>query len=112
MTFESWWVTLPIYVYRCDCGLRFERLLPRDAEAPACPECGGATRKIPAGPSLGGRAGERPAQGSVAPQMRGLQAGGPERMKREVEFRQRLAAKQAETPARGGAGTPPASAGT
>jgi putative FmdB family regulatory protein len=105
-------VTLPIYVYRCDCGLRFERLLPRDSEAPACPECGGATRKIPAGPSLGGRAGERPAQGSVPPPVRGLQAGGPERMKREVEFRQRLEAKRAENAAGSEAGTPPASAGT
>ena len=29
-----------------------ERLVPRDADAPACPDCGGGTRKIPAGPSL------------------------------------------------------------
>ena len=43
---------MPIFVYRCDCGHRFERLVPREADAPACPECGGGTRKVPAGPSL------------------------------------------------------------
>jgi putative FmdB family regulatory protein len=95
-------MTVPIYVYRCECGLRFERLLPRDAAAPECPECGGATRKIPAGAGLGGRAGDRPAQGGVAPQLRGLQTGGPERLRREVEFRQRLAAKDVSKQASSG----------
>jgi putative FmdB family regulatory protein len=95
---------LPIYVYRCDCGLRFERLLPRDSKAPACPECGRATRKIPAGSSLGARAGGQPAQGEGNPQMQGLRAGGPERVKREVEFRRRLQAKHAENTPPGGAG--------
>jgi putative FmdB family regulatory protein len=105
---------LPIYVYRCGCGLRFERLLPLDAEAPECPECGGATRKIPAGSSLGGHAGGKPATAGVAPQWRGLQSGGPERVQREVEFRQKLAAKDmsnrpasGRTPADGGTGRPP-----
>ena len=40
---------MPIFVYHCDCGYRFERLVPRDADAPACPECGSGTRKVPAG---------------------------------------------------------------
>jgi len=96
---------VPIYVYRCDCGLRFDRLLPRDAQAPACPDCGGATRKIPAGSSLGGRAGGKPAQGADTPPVRGLRTGGPERVQREVQFRQRLEAKHAENTPPGGAGT-------
>jgi len=89
---------VPIYVYRCDCGHRFERLIPRDADAPACPLCGGVTRKIPAGPSLARGAAassQRPAgPGRSADQVpipwRGVVSGGPETMKREVEFRQRL----------------------
>ncbi len=47
---------MPIFDYRCECGLRFERLMGRDADAPACPECGGETRKVPSRPALHGRA--------------------------------------------------------
>jgi putative FmdB family regulatory protein len=91
-------VEVPIFVYRCDCGHRFERLLPRDADAPACPECGGNTRKIPAGPRLGrgssaSAAPVRPG-GRAGPEVpipwRGVLSGGPEKMQREIEFRQRL----------------------
>jgi putative FmdB family regulatory protein len=92
---------VPIFVYRCGSGHRFERLLPRDAEAPACPECGSATRKIPAGPSLarGASRSSTPAApaagggGSVPIPWRGVVSGGPEKMQREIEFRQRLEAK-------------------
>ena len=93
---------MPIFVYRCECGHRFERLVPRDADAPPCPECDGETRKIPAGPSLGRRIGGRPARptGGPAPAgtdvpipWRGVVAGGVEKVQREVEFRQRLEAK-------------------
>jgi putative FmdB family regulatory protein len=92
---------VPIFVYRCDCGHRFELLVPRDAEPPACPDCGGATRKIPAGPSLARGNGapasqrSRPGHGAAAGVQipwRGVAAGGPEKVKREVEFRQRLEA--------------------
>jgi putative FmdB family regulatory protein len=91
---------VPIFVYRCDCGHRFERLVHRDADAPACPACGGDTRKIPAGPSLrrGGGTAARPAapvspSGDVPIPWRGTVSGGAEKVHREVEFRQRLAAK-------------------
>ena len=91
---------MPIFVYRCDCGHRFERLVPRDAEAPACPECGGETRKVPAGPSLRRGSAAGPAQSARLPgadrvpiPWQGVVSGGPEKMKREVEFRDRLQAK-------------------
>jgi putative FmdB family regulatory protein len=97
---------MPIFVYRCCCGHRFERLVPRDAAPPACPECGDATRKIPAGPSLGRGAAASPTRtagpgGPVPIPWRGVVSGGPEKLKREVEFRQRLEAKS-----RGGLRTP------
>ena len=87
---------MPIYVYRCtggDCGHRFERLVPRDAEPPACPECGGGTRKLPAGPRLGGRTGRSGTTGAgdTTPiPLRGIRSGGPEKLEREVQFRRRL----------------------
>jgi putative FmdB family regulatory protein len=91
---------VPIFVYRCDCGQRFERLVPRDAQAPACPECGGDTRKVPAGPSLRrgsaagpARAAGLPAADRVPIPWQGVVSGGAEKMKREVEFRDRLQAK-------------------
>ena len=93
---------MPIFVYRCDCGHRFERLVPRDAEAPACPECGGGTRKVPAGPSLRRGSGTGPARPAghglpgadrVPIPWQGVVGGGAEKMKREVEFRDRLQAK-------------------
>ena len=99
---------MPIYVYHCDCGLRFERLTSRDAEAPQCPECGGATRKVPAGISLGSRPGSAPPKNGLAPPWQ-VMAGDPERRRREVEFRQRLAAKHAgDAPSGSAAGAQPA----
>jgi putative FmdB family regulatory protein len=88
---------MPIFVYRCDCGHRFERLVPREADAPACPECSGATRKVPAGPRLGRTGGGAPSTARTGPDVpipwRGVVSGGPEKMAREVEFRQRLEKK-------------------
>lgn len=106
---------MPIFVYRCDCGQRFERLVPRDAEAPDCPDCGAATRKVPAGPRLGRSGGGAPTGRTDVPiPWRGVADGGPEKVVREAEFRQRLEAKAAGgLPAAGGpvpgkdSGTPP-----
>ena len=81
---------MPIYVYRCDCGHRFEQLVPRDATPPDCAECGGPTRKVPAVSALGGRAGTGPAAGSTPIPWRGVRAGGQEKLQREVAWRQRL----------------------
>jgi putative FmdB family regulatory protein len=108
---------VPIYVYRCGCGMRFERLMPLDSDPPACPDCGGATSKIQAGSSLGGRSlGAGPGQGRVPPPWQGIAAGGPERMQREVAFRQRLQEQQVRAPSEksadgtGATGSPTASA--
>lgn len=86
---------MPIFVYRCDCGNCFERLVPRDADAPACPECGSPTRKIPAGPSIGRSASPSTPRvtgstGRVPIPWQGVVSGGPEKLKRELAFRQRL----------------------
>jgi putative FmdB family regulatory protein len=94
---------VPIYVYRCaddgDCGLRFEQLTSFDAAAPTCPGCGGATRKIPAGFSLGGQAHAGLAKDSMPQTWRGTYNGDREyvgRMRRQWENRQRLEAKYPE----------------
>jgi putative FmdB family regulatory protein len=89
---------MPIFVYRCGCGHRFERLVPRDAQAPACPDCGSETRKVPAGPSLGRLGNGNPARTDrartgVPIPWQGVASGGSEKMQREVAFRERLAAK-------------------
>ncbi len=88
---------MPIYSYRCDCGSNFDRLMPMTAEAPSCPDCGQPTRKIPAGFSLGGSKTERStttsARSRTNPSALWREAfhGKPEKVRREMEFRQRLA---------------------
>jgi putative FmdB family regulatory protein len=78
------------------CGTRFERLVPRDQSPPDCPECGGATRKVPSGPRLA--RGARPSSGSgdIPMPLRGTVTGGTEKMKREVQLRENMQAKSAE----------------
>ena len=109
---------MPIFVYRCDCGMTFERLVSRDASPPDCPDCGGATRKIPAGPSIGRRtaagSGSSAAgpvggagPGEVAVPWRGAVAGGPEKMQREVQLRQNIVAKGSAYPGNPGSSSPP-----
>ncbi len=90
---------MPIYVYRCECGARFERLTGFDAAAPGCPSCGGRTRKIQAGFSLGGQAGAGLAKEQMPQTWRGVYNAHPEyigRMQRQWEGRQRLEAKYPE----------------
>ncbi len=89
---------MPIFVYRCACGASFERLAARDADPPECPECGGATRKVPAGPSIGRRATTSGGSGAVAPPWQAMR-GNPEKQQREVGLRRNLAAKAEGQPA-------------
>ncbi|HVL83275.1 MAG TPA: zinc ribbon domain-containing protein [Pseudonocardia sp.] len=90
---------MPIYVYKCGCGLRFEHLTTVDAAAPGCPSCGGGTRKIPAGSSLGGKADAGLSKEQMPQTWRGLYHGDREyvtRMQRTWEQRQKLEAKHPE----------------
>ena len=90
---------MPIYVYRCECGLRFEQLAPFGAAAPGCPECGGDTSKIPAGFSLGGRASAGLAKEQMPQTWRGTYHGSKEYvtgLRRQWDRRQKLEAKHPE----------------
>ena len=87
---------MPIFVYRCGCGNTFERLVPRDAAAPACPDCGEATRKIPGRPSIGRGAGTSSSPGGVSAPWRGAVAKGAEGVQREVQLRENIVAKGRE----------------
>lgn len=93
---------MPIYGYRCDgagCGVRFDRLLPVDADAPGCPACGGVTRKVPGRISLGGRAGAGPSREQLPQTWRGLYDGNREyvtQVQRTWERRQNLEARHPE----------------
>ena len=90
---------MPIYVYKCGCGLRFEQLAPFGAAAPGCPACGGDTRKIPAGSSLGGRAGTGLAKEEMPQTWRGTYDGSREYvtgLQRQWDRRQRLEERHPE----------------
>ncbi|HZZ51701.1 MAG TPA: zinc ribbon domain-containing protein [Pseudonocardia sp.] len=94
---------MPIYVYRCadraKCGVRFERLTSFDADPPSCPSCGGATRKVPAGSSLGGQADPGLSMDRMPQTWRGTYDGNREyvgQLRRRWEDRQRLEAKYPE----------------
>jgi putative FmdB family regulatory protein len=88
---------MPIFVYRCECGNTFERLVARDATAPECPTCGDATRKIPARPSIGRGTGAGPNAGVALP-WQGAVSKGAEGMQREVKLRDNIVAKGSEYP--------------
>ena len=90
---------MPIYVYKCGCGLRFEHLAPFGAAAPGCPSCGGETRKIPAGFSLGGQAGAGLAKEEMPQTWRGTYDGSREYvtgLRRQWDRRQRLEERHPE----------------
>lgn len=91
---------MPIYVFRCDCGVRFEHLASMtDTVAPECPICGGATRKVPAGFALGGQANPGLAKDEMPQTWRGVHDGNAEyvdRMRRTWDERQKLEAKYPE----------------
>lgn len=96
---------MPIFVYRCECGNTFERLVARDAAPPECPTCGSATRKIPARPSIGRGGAGGPTAGDVALPWQGAVAKGAEGMQREVTLRDNIVAKGSEHPGNPGSTT-------
>ena len=91
---------MPIYVYRCECGTRFEHLASMtDTATPGCPVCGGATRKVPAGFSLGGQANAGLSKDEMPQTWRGVYDGNSEyidRMRRTWDGRQKLEEKYPE----------------
>jgi putative FmdB family regulatory protein len=90
---------MPIYVYRCGCGSRWEKLVEMGAAAPACPSCGGATEKVPAGFAVGGRASAGPSRQERPQTWRGVYDGNREyvgEQRRSWERRQKLEAKYPE----------------
>jgi putative FmdB family regulatory protein len=90
---------MPIYVYRCDCGEVFERLLPMSAAAPPCPSCGGEVAKVPAGFSMGGRASPGLSREQRPQTWRGVYDGNREyvsQQRRSWERRQKLEARHPE----------------
>lgn len=90
---------MPIYVYRCDCGLRFERLAGMDTPAPECPRCGDDMHKMPAGLRLLGQASAALSRDHMPQTWRGLYHGDREyvtRMQRQWDRRQQLEAKYPE----------------
>ena len=90
---------MPIFVYRCECGNTFERLVARDATPPECPECGSATRKIPARPEHRPRRQARGRLPVTSPlPWRGTVAKGAEGMQREVKLRENIVTKGREYP--------------
>lgn len=90
---------MPIYVFKCECGYRFEYLASFDAAAPGCPECGGATRKIPAGFSLGGQASAGLTKEQMPQTWKGTYNGDREyvtKLRRQWDKRQQVEAKHPE----------------
>ncbi len=85
---------MPLYVFRCAGGHDFEMLIPMSGDAPDCPACGESSRKLPT--TFGyhsGAARPRKPQPTFNPTdvWREAFAGRPDRLRREVEFREKLA---------------------
>jgi putative FmdB family regulatory protein len=90
---------VPIYVYGCACGLRFEKLAGFDADAPGCPSCGGETRKVPTAAGLGGRSDPGRPRELMPQTWRGTQSGDREYvtgLRRQWEQRQKLEERHPE----------------
>jgi putative FmdB family regulatory protein len=84
---------VPVYEYRCDCGERFDVLAATGAPAPACPACGGDTRRAVSGFAVGGRADPGRARSQMPQTWKGTYGGNPEYvtgLRRQWERRRRL----------------------
>jgi putative FmdB family regulatory protein len=84
---------VPIYEYRCDCGVTVEALAAFGARAPVCPACGAETRKVVSGFAVGGRADAGLPQSRMPQTWRGTYGGNSEyvtSLQRQWEQRRRL----------------------
>ncbi|QVQ52376.1 zinc ribbon domain-containing protein [Spiractinospora alimapuensis] len=91
---------MPIYDFACDCGARFEALVPSFASpAPPCGSCGRPTLRRPPAPSLAGRADPGPGWAQAPRSWEATNRGDPETLngwRRALERRQRLEEKYPE----------------
>lgn len=90
---------MPIYDLRCQQDHRFEVIQSFTAELPACPVCGSATAKLPAGCALSGVAGVPPAHDSQPQTWRGTYHGDRgylAELRTQAQARSRLEAKYPE----------------
>jgi len=88
---------MPMYVFRCANDHDFEKLVPMSGVAPDCPACGADSRKIPTtfGIRSGRAAKPKSKDRNFSPSALWHEAfsGKPEKLRREMEFRQQLVAK-------------------
>jgi putative FmdB family regulatory protein len=88
---------MPMYLFRCANEHDFERLIPMAAVPPDCPVCGVSSRKIPTTFGIGSGRSTRPKPAgrefSSSALWREAFRDKPEKLRREMEFRQQLVAK-------------------
>jgi putative FmdB family regulatory protein len=84
---------VPVYEFRCDCGQGVEVLTAPGLPSPACPACGGETRKVVSGFAVGGRADPGLSQSQMPQTWKGTYGGNREyitSLQCQWERRQRL----------------------
>lgn len=91
---------MPIYDFVCDCGNRFEALIPSYASpAPACVACGGQPNRRPPAVRLGGTASAGPSREDAPKSWRATGNGDPETVRhwhKEMSRREKLEEKYPE----------------
>jgi putative FmdB family regulatory protein len=90
---------VPIYELACEGGHRSETLQAAGAPLPACPACGGATRKRPSGFGVGGSAGLPPPPERLPQTWKGTHRGDREyvsHLRRLADARRDLEARHPE----------------
>ncbi|MEV5301943.1 FmdB family zinc ribbon protein [Amycolatopsis methanolica] len=90
---------MPIYDYACDCGNRFEALVPSSASpAPSC-ACGSSPRRLPSAVRLGGAASAGPGRDDAPKSWRGTGNGDRETVRhwhQQMTRREKLEQKYPE----------------
>ncbi|MFD4249240.1 FmdB family zinc ribbon protein [Amycolatopsis thermoflava] len=90
---------MPIYDYACDCGNRFEALVPSSASpAPSC-ACGSSPRRLPSAVRLGGVASAGPSRDDAPKSWRGTRNGDRETVRhwhQQMTRREKLEQKYPE----------------
>jgi putative FmdB family regulatory protein len=90
---------VPIYELTCEAGHRSETLQASTAPLPACPACGGATRKLPSGFGMAGGAAVPPPPERMPQTWKGTHRGDREyvtRLRRMADARRDLEARNPE----------------